>query len=94
MAILQCIIHPLATVVKDIDLLYNIIMVISSESVADSVFEPGIRGINFELKSYHNSWQQLMYWQGPHYRKEFAVYRLFCNQNQEKHRKKYHKIQG
>ena len=27
------------------------------------------------------------YWWGPNYRKEFAVYRLFCNQNKEKHRK-------
>ena len=35
-----------------------------------------------------------IYWRGPNYRKEFAVYRLFCNQNQEKHRKKYQKIQG
>ena len=32
-------------------------MVIWSESVADSVVEPGMRGINFEFKSYHNSWQ-------------------------------------
>ena len=44
-------------VVKDV--LYNI-MVNWSESVADSVVEPGMRGINFELKSYHNSWQQFM----------------------------------
>ena len=29
-----------------------------------------------------------MYWRGPNYRKEFAVYRLFCNQNQEKTQKK------
>ena len=28
------------------------------------------------------------YWRGPNYRKEFAVYRLFCNKNQQKHRKK------
>ena len=35
-----------------------------------------------------------IYWRGPNYRKEFAVYWLFCNQNQEKHRKKYQKIQG
>ena len=27
------------------------------------------------------------YWRGLNYRKEFAVYRLFCNKNQEKHRK-------
>ena len=36
----------------------------------------------------------IYYWRGPNYQKEFAVYRLFCNQNQEKHRKKYQKIQG
>ena len=29
-----------------------------------------------------------VYWRGPNYRKEFAVFWLFCNQNQEKHRKK------
>ena len=28
-----------------------------------------------------------IYWRGPNYRKEFAVFGLFCNQNQEKHRK-------
>ena len=47
----------LAIVVKDV--LQNI-MVIWSESVVDSVVEPGMRGINFELKSYHNSLQQFM----------------------------------
>ena len=31
---------------------------------------------------------EVVYWRGPNYRKEFAVFQLFCNQNQEKHRKK------
>ena len=31
--------------------------------------------------------RQIPYWRGPYYRKEFAVFLLFCNQRQEKHRK-------
>ena len=50
----MCYILNLAIVVKDV--LSNI-MVIWSESVADSVVEPGMRGLNLELKFYHNSWQ-------------------------------------
>ena len=34
------------------------------------------------------------YWRAPNYRKEFTVFRLFCNQNKEKYRKKYSMIQG
>ena len=36
---------------------FHCIVVIWSESVADSVVEAGMRGINLELKFYHNSWQ-------------------------------------
>ena len=55
----MCNIFNLAIVVKDV--LKNIMVIsIWSESVADSVVEPSMRGINFELKSYHNSWKQFM----------------------------------
>ena len=47
-----------------------------------------------KLYAYKLSPLQAVLGGGPNYRKEFAVYRLFCNQNQEKHRKKYQKIQG
>ena len=36
----------------------------------------------------------LIYWCAPNYRKEFAVFRLFCYQNKEQHRRKKLTIQG
>ena len=35
-----------------------------------------------------------MYWRGPNYRKDFAIFQLFCNYNREKHGGKYSKVQG